>query len=72
MKRKRVSPDWLRKIGVPGSLILGIVFASIYGVSNLDKLGPDFHRDSRVFTNAGVVREEMVNEGLAKVEAYKD
>ena len=57
MKRKRVSPDWLRKIGVPGSLVLGIVFASIYGVNNLDKLGPNFHRDSRVFTNAGVVRE---------------
>jgi endonuclease YncB( thermonuclease family) len=56
-KPKRLKADYLRKIGVPGVLIAGMVFASIYGVDKLRNLGPDYHKNVRVFASSGVVRQ---------------
>ncbi|TSC85342.1 MAG: hypothetical protein G01um101416_922 [Microgenomates group bacterium Gr01-1014_16] len=53
---KRITPGWLRKIGVPGALILGIMFSVVYGVDKIKELGPDYHENKRVFAYMGVVR----------------
>jgi endonuclease YncB( thermonuclease family) len=57
VRGKKITADYLRKIGVPGALILGLVFASIYGVDKLPNLGPDHTKNTRVFAASGVVRE---------------
>lgn len=54
---KKITADWLRKIGVPGALIIGIIFASTLGVKNLEKLGPDYLNNTTVFPPSGMVRE---------------
>jgi len=54
-KPKRLTANYLRKIGVPGVLIAGMVFASVYGVGKLKNLGPDYHKNTRIFTSSGKV-----------------
>lgn len=47
--------EWLRK-GVPAVLIPGLIFASIYGIKNIDKLN-DYYKNERIFPKSGMVRE---------------
>lgn len=56
-KPKRLTAGYLRRIGVPGVLIAGIVFASVYGVDKLKSLGPDYHANTRIFASSGKVRK---------------
>lgn len=56
MGKKRITPGWLRKIGVPGVLIAGLVFGSAYGWDKLKTLGPNYHKNTIVFAYTGVVR----------------
>lgn len=55
---KRISAGWLRKIGVVGVLIPGIIITvAALGVKNWQGLGPDIHGNKRVFPDTGVVRQ---------------
>jgi endonuclease YncB( thermonuclease family) len=67
---KRLTADYLRKIGVPGALIVGMVFASIYGVDKLRSLGPDYHKNTRVFAGSGVVREVIDGDTMRLVNGF--
>lgn len=53
--KKKVTADRLRKIGVPAVLIPGIIFATIYGINNIYKLGPDYYKNKQVFPVSGYV-----------------
>jgi len=55
MKKKMTFKSLLAK-GVPAVLIPGIIFASIYGVKNLDKL-EKYQNDKRIFPVSGIVEE---------------
>jgi endonuclease YncB( thermonuclease family) len=60
-KKSKPTVGWLRKIGVPAVLIPGIIFATIYGVKNISKLGPDYYKNKQVFPTSGYV--EKVEDG---------
>ena len=55
MKKKMTFKSLLAK-GIPAVLIPGIIFASIYGVKNLDKL-ERYQNDKRIFPVSGIVEE---------------
>ena len=54
--RKKMTFKSLLAKGVPAVLIPGIIFASIYGVKNLDKL-EKYQNDKRIFPVSGMVGE---------------
>ena len=47
--------DWLKR-GVPAVLIPGLIFASMYGVKNIDKI-KDYYSDKKVFPQTGIMEE---------------
>ena len=54
---KRITADWLRKIGVKEVAIPGIIIAvTVLGIANWQKLGPDINRNKQAFPDSGVVR----------------
>ncbi len=57
MKKKRITADWLRKIGVKEVAIPGIIIAvTTLGVANWQKLGPNIYKNKQAFPDSGVVR----------------
>jgi len=55
---KRLTAEWLRKIGLKEVLIAGTIFAvTALGIKDWQKLGPDIHENERVFPETGVVRQ---------------
>lgn len=56
---RRVTADWLRKIGVPTALIAGVILAVSVGIENLTKLGPDYRKSTVVFPSVGTVTEVL-------------
>ena len=54
---KRITPGWLRKIGVKEVLIPGMIVAAALGWAGWKNLGPDYHENKQVFREVGVVRE---------------
>ncbi|HJZ06207.1 MAG TPA: thermonuclease family protein [Patescibacteria group bacterium] len=54
---KRLTADWLRKIGVKEVLIPGIIVTvAVLGVKNWRDLGPDIYKNKQAFPDSGVVR----------------
>ncbi len=57
MKRKRITADWLRKIGVKEVAIPGIIIAvTALGIKNWQELGPNIYKNKQAFPDSGVVR----------------
>lgn len=53
--KKRWTSEKLRKIGIPAVLIPGILWASVYGTGNLEKI-KNYYQSRIVFPKNGVVR----------------
>ena len=58
MKTKLTFKSLLAK-GVPAVLIPGIIFASIYGVKNLNKL-EKYQNDPKIFPKNGIVEQQVL------------
>lgn len=56
MKKKRITADWLRKIGVKEVLIPGLILAGVLGWTGWQKLGPDIYKNKQAFPETGIVR----------------
>jgi len=54
---KRITPGWLRRIGVKEVLIPGMMVAAALGWAGWRNLGPDIYKNKQVFREVGVVRE---------------
>lgn len=57
VKNKRLTADYLRKIGVKEVLIPGLLLAGVLGWRGWETLGPNFYKNKTVFPNTGIVRE---------------
>ena len=56
VKKKRITADWLRKIGVKEVLIPGLILAGVLGWTGWQKLGPDIYKNKQAFPDTGIVR----------------
>lgn len=55
MKKKRITADWLRKIGAKEVLIPGLILAGVLGWTGWQKLGPDIYKNKQAFPDSGIV-----------------
>lgn len=56
MKKKRITADKLRKMGVKEVLIPGLILAGVLGWTGWSRLGPNIYKNKQVFPDSGVVR----------------
>ncbi|MDO8488267.1 MAG: thermonuclease family protein [bacterium] len=54
---KKISTSWLRKIGLPATLIPGIILAAGLGWAGWQKWGSNYYANKSVFPSSGLVKQ---------------